>query len=71
MINTRKSRAALDALISNYGITVVVHGDDALEELTNLIRGSKASREELAELVAFATRRLWNKKSDLVKSSVN
>ena len=70
-MNIRRSRVRLDSLISNYGVTVMVHGDDALGELANLIRGSSISREELAELVAFATRRLWNKKSDPVRPSVN
>jgi hypothetical protein len=71
-VNEKKVRATLDALISHYGVNVVFHGDDALGEMCNLIRGSDISREDLAALTAFAVRRLFNKsKFDLVKMSVN
>lgn len=62
-MNEKKSRRTLNALISNYGHQVVSHGDHGLNELENVIRGSTISREELAALVAFAVRRLHNKKS--------
>lgn len=62
----------VDALVSGYGYLVMAHGDDtALEQLANTINGSNLDRTEMAALAAFAVRRLFNKKSDLVKSSVN
>lgn len=70
MINEKKTRALLNTFVSHYGEIQLGFGDAALEELTNAIRGSRASREEIAELAALAVRRLWRSRS-IVHISAN
>ncbi len=70
-MNENQTRSLLNELIRHYGEIRLLHKEHAFDELTNIIRGSRASREDLAQLVALATRRLWNKRSDLITPSAN
>lgn len=67
-----KTRTEVNALIESYGYMLMTYGDEtAIKVLADTLNGAKLDRAQLSMIAAFAVRRLFNKRSDLVKLSVN
>lgn len=68
-----QTRTLIDGLTEQFGEALMIAKDfdRALQMITLAIDASGASREQLAIAVAFAVRRLWHKRRDVPRVSMN
>ena len=67
-------RHSLNQHLREFGDRILTADGDASRALDALcydLRDSDLSRDQLAALAAFAVRRLWHKRSDVVRVSAN
>ena len=74
MASMQDVREVIDSLTDAYGVAVI-KGDNDKESINiiaeHILATPHLGREEIAVMLAFAVRRLWNKRSSHTKFSVN